>query len=287
MDGFNKAVYMLPPSLREAAEGFRGKPVEELRLRVGRRPAALFDGEEHDIANEKISSGDLSRVLERVTGASLHAAAPAMAEGYLSYMGLRIGFCGCAVIHNNVITGYKNFSSLSIRIPRQCHGICDDVIREIYSIGFANTLIISRPGGGKTTALREIIRRQSDEGLRVSVVDERNELSATDNGIAQFDLGRCSDTLVGVTKAEGAMMLLRGMNPQLIAMDEITKEKDIEAIAQVFGCGVGLLTSAHAAGKRELLQRPLYARLLEMKIFKYLITISGSGTRRCYYAERL
>lgn len=287
MDGFERALYMLPEHIRQAAEPYRGQAVEEIRLRLGRRPSLLMAGRELELPLERSGAQELQRVLERATGASMHSVRPAMSEGYISYMGLRIGLCGTAVLQGGEMAGFKNFSSLAIRIPRQCAGICDELIREIYRNGFENTLIISKPGGGKTTALRELIRRLSDTGIRFSVVDERNELSATDESAPQFDLGRHSDVMVGVPKAQGAMMLLRGMNPQVIAMDEITRQQDLDAISQIFGCGVGLLASAHAASGDELLRRPLYKELMELRIFKYLITINCHEGKRSYTTERI
>lgn len=287
MDAYETAVYMLPQELKAEAQALSAETVEEIRLRLGRRPTALIGGSEYELSRTAVTEGHIQRVLERATGASIHSVAHAMAEGYISYRGLRIGLCGTAVMRGREMTGYQYFSSLNIRIPRECRGSCDGLMGEIYRGGFENTLLISRPGGGKTTALREIVRQISDRGTRVGVVDERNELSATDEARAQFDLGRCSDVLIGVAKAEGAMMLLRGMNPQVIAMDEITREQDIEAIGQVYGCGVGLLASAHARNTDELTRRPLYRELLALRAFRYIITITGTGRERKYAVERL
>lgn len=287
MEAYETAVYMLPQELKAEALAFSGEAVEEIRLRAGRRPSALINGAEHEMGRAAVTEDQLLRVLERATGASIHTAAHAMAEGYISYRGLRIGLCGTAVIRDGEMTGYQYFSSLNIRIPRECRGICDSLTGEIYRGGFENTLIIASPGGGKTTALRELVRQVSDRGTRIGVVDERNELSAADGARAQFDLGRCSDVLIGVPKAEGAMMLLRGMNPQVIAMDEITRAQDLEAIGQIYGCGVGLLASAHARDADELARRPLYRELLELGAFQYLVTITGTGRARRYLAERI
>lgn len=121
----------------------------------------------------------------------------------------------------------------------------------------------------------------------MAVVDERNELAAADGGEAQFDLGAHTDVLTGAPKAEGALMLLRAMNPQIIAMDEITRPEDTEAIAQAAGCGAGILASAHASCLDELHRRPLYRRLLGQGIFQNLVVISGTGNARRYTAERL
>ena len=287
MDGFEKAVYLLPEGLKQKAAAFRGTGIEELRLRIDRRPTVLRDGQEHAFSNERITERDILRLLEKATGASLHSAAAALSEGYLSYKGLRIGVCGEAVNHKGELAGFRHFSSAAIRVPRECRGVCDGIIRELYEGGFESTLLISRPGGGKTTALREFIRKLSDRGTRISVMDERNELSASDDGQAQFDLGAHTDVLTGAPKADGAMMMLRAMNPQILAMDEITKKEDIEAISQASGCGADILASAHASGLEELIRRPLYKELLMLGIFKNAVMISGVGAARRYTAERL
>lgn len=287
MDPFSRAVYMLPPEIRQGAERLKEAAPEEFRLRRGRKPTALINGKERELSAPEVTERDIERILEKITGASLHAAAPAMSEGYISFMGLRVGICGEAIIHNKELKGFKNFSSLAIRIPKECKGACDSLIDEMYFRGFKNTLLISRPGGGKTTALREIIRKLSDSGYRIGVLDERNELGASEGGRVQFDLGAHTDLISFAPKAAGAMMLLKGMNEEIIAMDEISSAGDISALSQICGCGVGVLASAHANRKDELYMRPLYRRLIDLGVFQYLVTISGSGTKRKYTAERI
>lgn len=287
MDGFERALELLPGRLRQKAERFRGTGVEELRLRTGRPPTALVDGRERELDSELVTRQELLLLLEKATGASLHTAAPALAEGFLSYRGLRLGLCGEALIREGELAGFRDFRSAAIRIPRECRGICDGVMDSLYGGGYENTLVISRPGGGKTTALRELIRKLSDRGLRVAVVDERNELLAADGTGEGFDLGAHTDVLTGAPKARGALWLLRGMNPQLLAMDEITRREDLEAAAQAAGCGAWLLASAHAADADELKRRPLYRELLELGLFQRLLVISGTGSARRYRAERL
>lgn len=256
-------------------------------MRVGRPLTLLAGGREYRISGEPLTETEIVRTLEKATGASLHAAAAAMSRGYINYQGLRIGICGTAVIQNGEVKGFRSFSSLAVRIPHECRGICDGIIREMYAAKFENTLILSPPGGGKTTALRELIRKLSNSGYRVGVVDERGELAACSGQRAQFDVGTSSDVLTGCPKAAGAMMLLRGMNPQIIAMDEITQSEDLGAIQEICGCGVGLLASAHASGVDELEKRPLYRRLVEMGVFYYAVLIHGTGKERCYEVRRL
>lgn len=287
MEHFETACALLPPAFRQAVEGFGKAGVEEIRLRNGRSLSLVVHGREVDLKGDKLAERDLLLVLERATGASLHSATPSMINGFISYKGIRIGLCGTAAINRGELTGFRNFSSLAIRIPRECKGICAGFIDKINYGGFKNTLIISPPGFGKTTLLRDIIRQLSENGLRVAVLDERNELSASEMGLPQFDLGPCSDVLIGLPKAAGASMLLRGMNPQVIAMDEISREEDKQVIEQVIGCGVSIIASAHGLDRTDMLSRPMYRALMDMGAFKYLLTIYRDGSRRRYVLEEL
>ena len=121
----------------------------------------------------------------------------------------------------------------------------------------------------------------------VSVIDERNELSGGPAGNAAYDLGPCSDVLAGLDKQTAAMLLLRGMNPELIAMDEITQSEDLEAVKSIAGCGVKLFATAHGSSREDMRKRRLYRELLEEGIFTRLICISLREGRRVYAQERL
>lgn len=287
MDAFKKAVELLPEHIKKQASTLKDRHVEEFRLRTGQPPTALICGTEEQIGTVRINPQDLWRCLEKATNASLHSASSQLCSGYASYCGLRIGVCGAASIQKGEITGFKSYSSLAIRIPREFKGVCDSVCKEILCGGFDNTLIIAPPGGGKTTALREILRKLSDSGKRVSLVDERNEIAAFHMGQAQFDIGSHTDVLTGVNKAQAAIMLLRGMNPQIVAMDEITKPQDIEAISEFYGCGVKTIATAHATDLRDMYGRKLYKEMLDSGIFRYLIIISLYNGTRTYEVKKL
>ena len=285
MDGFSRAAELLPEEYRRALVP-EDRNAEEIRLRLGRAPTLLLGGRERRITERPVSERDLKCVLERASGASLHAVADALREGYLSCGGVRIGVCG-TLLPGGVDGGFQSFSSLALRIQRECRGLGRELLPALRENASGGTLILAPPGGGKTTLLRELIRCLSNGGLRIGVVDERNELSATDGGRARFDLGARSDVLVGARKAEGAMLLLRSMNPRLIAMDEITRKEDLKAVSEIAGCGVGVLATAHAESVEQMRRRALYRALLDSGIFRMAIRIRGEGTERRVSIEEL
>ena len=285
MDTWNTAQELLPEELQRAVKDIPA--AEEIRLRVSRRPSAVISGREQLLHAPAVTQNQLLYILEKATGASLYAAAASLRNGFISYRGLRIGVCGEAVYTQECLTGLKNFSSLSIRIPHAEVSGCDALLDDMLRMMPVSTLIISTPGGGKTSLLRELIRRASALLLRVSVIDDRNELSASVAGRPRFDLGQGSDVLVGVPKAQAAGMMLRGMNPQIIAMDEITWETDLAAVEQIGGCGVVLFATAHGKDLRDLQRRPLYRKILESGVFQELVTIRAFGGKRLYTREAL
>ena len=287
MEGLDLALSLLPAMLRTGASRRIPRTVEELRIRVGRRPCFAAEGREHPFAEEAVSEELLQTILEKATGASIHTAAQALAEGYWSYHGLRVGVCGTAVWRDGAITGFRELSSIAIRICRERRGILDAVASQIIADGYRNTLVLAPPGGGKTTALRELIRLLSEDGKRVAVVDERNEIAAKDGAVARFDLGPSTDVLTGVEKARGALQLLRSMGPEILAVDEIASDTDVEALCCAAGSGVGILASAHGRSASDLERRPGFRALLERGAFSCVLCIEGEGERRSYRVEEI
>lgn len=287
MDYVKKALALLPDGLCTRSDELAAARPEELRLRRGRRATALVDGAERIISDRAVAERDIAALLERVTGASLHTVIGELRNGYINSGGLRVGVCGTAVIKDGDVSGFRDFSSVNIRIPALFTGDMEAAWAELRRARGASVLLISPPGGGKTTALRELIRRTADTMTRVAVVDERGELTAAGDGERGFDLGAHSDVMTGVKKSRAALMLLRAMNPDMIAVDEITERADADAMREITGCGVALYATAHAARLEELTRRALYRELLDEHIFQYVMEISGTGRARRYTLRRL
>ena len=113
------------------------------------------------------------------------------------------------------------------------------------------------------------------------------EVAALYRGSPQLQVGRRTDVMGGCPKGEGLMLLLRAMNPQVLAADEITAPSDVAALLAAAGCGVTLLATAHGNGREDLLRRPLYRPLLEEGVFRRLVRIERPGGKRVYTVEEL
>lgn len=283
---YDEAVRLLP-SKTAAALGERFKAAEEFRLRAGRYPSALIGGREEVIADKAVTCDDIACVLEKATNASLHSVWQDMSKGFISCgFGLRIGVCGTGVIISGKLTGLRDISSVSIRIPKQTTECGGEILKKLCTAK-DNVLIISPPGGGKTTFLRECIRVISSSGVRVAVCDERSELAAVFRGVPQFDIGPVSDVMSDIPKSEAALMLLRSMNPQVIAMDEISSPEDCLVAASAVGCGVRVIATAHAASVSDLNRRNVYKGLFTQNVFKSVVVIENNAGVRSYRLEML
>lgn len=193
------------------------------------------------------------------------------------------------------IKNLQYISALNVRLSHEIRGCADGILPYLRKDGeLCHTLIISPPKCGKTTLLRDLIRQISDgspefPGKNVGVVDERSELGGCYLGVPENDLGIRTDILDCCPKAEGMLMLLRSMSPEVIAVDEIGAAEDVHAIEYVIHCGCKLLATVHGASMEEIRRKPLLQKLLKEGIFeRYLVLEQGGqiGSRKRVFNEK-
>ena len=281
---FDGAVRLLPQSMRSEIRALTfdmRASAEEIRLRKGSRPTVLSYGREIPFSENKVTKRDLDALFELACGGSAHTVRDAVASGYVTAPGgYRVGLCGVMAVSDGAAISFREITSVCIRISREVLGSADGIEKYAVTDGkIASTLIISPPGGGKTTFLRDTVRKLSDLGYRVSVADERSEIG----GSGAFRLGCCTDVIEGCRKSDAVMMLLRSMSPQVIALDEITEDRDIDAVIMASYCGTAMIATAHAESIEDLGKRPLYKRLMQSGIFGLIVVIKNRRTREYEY----
>lgn len=228
-----------------------------------------------------ITEADILEMQNYISNYSLYAWQEELRNGFLTVEGgHRIGLCGSTKNINGRIAGISYLSGLNVRVAHEKKGCSEQVMKYIRygEADIYNTLIVSAPGIGKTTLLRDCVRLLSYgegqyRGKRVGVVDERSEIAACYHGIPQNDMGPRTDVLDGCNKPEGMMMLLRTMSPEVIGVDELGTKEDFEAVEQVAYCGCRLIGTVHAGNKKELQEKSRFYGWGKRGIFERFIII--------------
>ena len=223
-----------------------------------------------------ISGGDLNKIVESMCRGSLYAMQTNLVRGYIALSGgHRVGVCGKTVTENGRVTHMTDISAICIRISREVKGAADGIMEYLCHEGkLYNTLIVSPPGCGKTTVLRDIARQLGNR-YKVCIADERSEIAACKGSTATHDVGRFTAVMDGVPKGEGIMMLLRTMSPEVIITDETGREDEEKAISELINCGAKIITTAHGYSERDVLKRKYIGSLVENGTFERIIVLSG------------
>ena len=286
--------------------------LEEIRVRQGRPLEIGHDGGYAFVTPDGALSADpaagyrpderlCARLLERITNHSLYAMEEELRRGFVTVPGgHRIGLAGRTVLEGGAVRGLRDIGAFNIRIARERRGaaarllphIADRARRSVLS-----TLIVAPPQQGKTTMLRDIVRTVSYgdwpmpeargwPARKVGVVDERSEIAACVRGVPVFDVGPRTDVLDACPKAEGMMMLLRSMSPELLAADEIGRPEDADAIREAAHAGVPVIATAHAGGLEDARGRTTIRRLLDEGAFAAVVELRRRGPETVFRVVR-
>lgn len=297
-----EVLYMFPESMRSRWEctAKQADKLQEIRLRVNVPAAVLIDNREWFLDKEgrlvdmppqeaACRPEELEQILKHLCQYSVYAFADEIRQGFLTIQGgHRVGLSGQVILEGDSrVRNLKYIRYLNIRMAHEIKGVSDAVLPNLYNKSgqVLNTLLISPPGCGKTTMLRDMVRNLSDgtkygKGVNVSVVDERSEIAGSYLGVAQNDVGIRTDVLDGCPKREGMMMLIRAMAPQVLAVDELGNEDDIQALRMASGCGCKLIATVHGGSLEEIKHKKYMRNVIEDRLFdRYLVLIKRNG--RC------
>lgn len=262
------------------------KYITQIRLRTEKKVLLELINGESELKDKNgtsvIYSGkDIEDIFRHLCRDSVYAYERERMQGFITVEGgHRIGIAG-ELVQNENGSIIKNIRYMNIRIAREITGVSNKIMEEICTYSAPNnTLIISPPGVGKTTVLRDIIRNLSNQGYTVGVIDERGEIAAAYRGGASFDCGSHTDVITGGNKTLGVQILVRTFSPRVIAMDEIGVQKDADVIlyARVSGCSV--IATAHGNGLDDVMFNPNIKELIERKCFDRFVVLSMQGIKR-------
>ncbi len=285
---------MLPDSLRDLLCSPIKNPeesVEEVRVRIN-RPLEIICGGKPVYPKTRLGDPyivtfqDGIQLMNKLSQFSLYAFEEELKRGYITIKGgHRVGLAGKVITEKGQVKAIKDVSSFNIRVARQKIGIAEPVAPFLFRKRWLNTLIIGPPQSGKTTLLRDLARvastgmpKRNIPTSKVGIVDERSEIAGCIKGVPQHDFGSRIDVLDSCPKAEGVMMMIRSLSPEVIIVDEIGRQEDSEAILEAMNAGVQMIMTAHGYSIEDVLKRPTINTLLHIQLFDRFIEMSQTNS---------
>jgi stage III sporulation protein AA len=273
-DSITKELSSLPEAVLQS--------IEEIRIRTN-QPVELVAKNGPQLLTYVSTIKDASMIIGRLSNYSMYTLEEELKKGYVTLQGgHRVGLAGRVVVDAGAVKGLRDISSFNIRIARQKLGISEKYVNELFADKWLNTLIIGPPQTGKTTLLRDIARLISSgtktiPARKVGIIDERSEIAGCVAGIPQHTFGVRLDVLDACPKAEGLMMMIRSMSPDVIIVDEIGRAEDSKAILEAIHAGVAVIVSAHGFSLSDLMKRPSLESLWKNRVFDRFVELTRKG----------
>ncbi|WP_028399157.1 stage III sporulation protein AA [Ectobacillus panaciterrae] len=281
-----EVIEILPKGIQAVLHSGDFEELEEIRIRIQRPLECIVRGTPQ-FYQYTVTHEDGAYLLNKLSQFSVYTMEEELKRGYVTLRGgHRVGLAGKVITEKGTVKIIRDVTSFNIRIAKQKIGIAEPLLPYLYEKRWLNTIIIGPPQTGKTTLLRDFARIMSTghtniPSSKVGIVDERSEIAGSVKGVPQYELGMRVDVLDACPKAEGMMMLIRSMSPDILIVDEVGREEDGEAIMEAVNAGVQLFITAHGYEYKDLLKRPSLRQIAELGVFERCIELSrlkGPGT---------
>lgn len=279
-------------------KNFSFNDITEIRMRVNENLIIAIKNKKYYLKDEnqnfiKVNSTLIENFIRRISENSIYAYNDNIINGYLTLpKGIRVGLCGNIVTDGNKIVTIKEFQAVNIRIPHLIKNCSLPAFDFIVDDEVKNTLIISSPGNGKTTFLRDFIYQLYAHNIskNVLIADERNEICSVVNGEPAVNLGGFCDIYTNCSKSFAFKNGIRSMRPDIIVTDELDLEKDLPSILEAINSGVSVIATIHAKDLNQLKKKSNFDKILNEKYFTRFVVLSGDegpGTLTGIYDEKL
>lgn len=271
----------LPTQLAKIILEHNIQKLEEIRIRAN-KPVILKLGQVEIVLSYTITTNEIIGILQNICNNSIYTYQNQICNGFITLPGgNRVGIAGNVVIKDGQVSNISYIYSLNFRISHQINGASDNILKYVLDTEnntIFNTLIVSPPGAGKTTMIRDLAKRISNgineinfRGLDVSIIDERGEIAAMTKGITFNDVGIRTDVLDNVPKSIGIRMAVRSMAPKVIIADEIGNKDDVNIINYAICSGVKCIFTAHGSNMEDLLKNNEINKIINLQLFSKII----------------
>lgn len=291
---------ILPSKINYCLAEINVDMLNEIRLRVNKPIIVNLNTRSYYLTSNGLTNNwneavicensDINYIINKVSDNSFYTINDEIINGYISYTGgIRIGVAGEVVTQNNIVKTIKNISSLNIRIPHQIKNCSLNTYSSlVINNQIKSTLVVSSPGAGKTTYIRDLVQQISKRLIDKSILilDERGEIS----GGGKFNLGNNVDVLLNCSKEYGMTNGIRSLKPDVIVTDEISLNNDLEVIENALTSGCKIIATIHAKDINELKMKKSFKEIINNQLFERYVVLSnncGVGSLEGVYNQNL